>query len=283
MDGRILMLCTVLVAGVPGPAGAGGEEAMDLERQVCGLKEPFLFWLWSGMAGRPDAARVAGLRNVEDIAFGTGDRRTLRGYRLKATGADGQPVEPRGYLLVMQGNAILADSLIGRFASWAADGYDVYLYDYRGYGRSDGRRRLQAIVSDYTEIRAALDASGYARRLVYAFSFGGIVLLDGLGNRDLPDRIVVDSTPARLSNYGCPADYDPVAHLPEDCGRFLFVTGRDDAVVTPAMSRELVETARARGARVLEDDTFGHPFMERDPSAHARRMRAVGDFLLGTR
>ncbi|MGD2113253.1 MAG: alpha/beta hydrolase, partial [Gammaproteobacteria bacterium] len=179
MDRRILMFCVALacVAGRPGPGQ--GEEAMDLEQRVCGLKEPFMFWLWSGAAGRPDAARVADLRHVEDIAFGTVDHRTLRGYRLRATGPDGQVSAPRGYLLVMQGNAILADQIIGQFARYAAAGYDVYVYDFRGYGRSGGRRRLRAMISDYAEILAALDVAGYDQRLVYAFSFGGILLLDG--------------------------------------------------------------------------------------------------------
>ena len=253
---------------------------MQLEQSVCGLREPFMFWLWSGMAGSPDAERVAGLQNVEAIEFETRDNRLLRGYRLRAARGDGQAVSPKGYLLVMQGNAILADQIIGEFAPFSAAGFDVYLYDFRGYGRSGGRRRLRAIVSDYAEIIAALDSSGYEQRLVYAMSFGGIVFLDGFSSHGRLDRIVVDSTPSRLSDYGCPPDYDPVNHLPEDCGHFLFIAGQSDRVVTPAMSQALVETAQQRGAQVLRDEAFGHPFMDHDRSVHRRRMKAIEDYLL---
>ena len=56
----------------------------ELEKTVCGIKEPFFFWLWSSMAGSPDSARVEGLANAEDISMRTVDGRTLRGYILKA-------------------------------------------------------------------------------------------------------------------------------------------------------------------------------------------------------
>jgi alpha/beta superfamily hydrolase len=275
----ILLAFLALFAGVTLAVQEDG--AMGLEQSVCGLKEPLMFWLWSRMAGGPNADRLAGLRNLEDIAFTTKDGRLLRGYELKAGGPDGQPSAPRGYLLVMQGNAILADQIIAEFAQYAAAGFDVYVYDFRGYGRSRGRRRLKAIVSDYAEILAALDAAGYGQRLVYAMSFGGIALLDGFEAHGRLDRIIVDSAPSRLSDYGCPTAYDPVSHLPDDCHRFLFIVGQNDTVVTPAMSQELVETAQLCGAEVLRDAAFGHPFMEHEPSVHRRRMQVIEDYLLG--
>ncbi len=262
--------------------GSAGQEAGGgkLERSVCGLQEPIMFWLWSGMAGSPDAGRVAGLRNVEDVTFETKDKRLLRGYKLKATGREGQLTSPKGYLLVLQGNAILADQIIGAFTNYSSAGFDVYVYDFRGYGRSGGKRRLQAIVSDYVEILAALNSSGYERRFVYAMSFGGVVFLDGFESHARLDRIVVDSTPSRLSDYGCPAAYDPVDHLPGDCRHFLFIAGQQDGVVRPSMSRLLLDTGQTCGAQVMRDAAFGHPFMDHDRSVHRRRMQAIEDYLL---
>lgn len=266
---------------VPGITSARQTDGdVQLEESVCGLQEPLMFWLWSGMAGSPNADRLAGLPNVEDIAFETRDGRQLRGYRLKATGSEGQLTSPKGYLLVMQGNAMLADRIIGEFATFSSAGLDVYVYDFRGYGRSGGKRRLRAIVSDYAEIIAALNASAYEQRLVYAMSFGGIALLDGFVANDGLDRVVIDSTPGRLSDYGCPPEYDPVNHLPADCRRFLFIAGGNDRVVTPAMSQILVETAQACGAEVFRDAAFGHPFMDHDRSVHRRRMQVVEEYLL---
>ncbi|MDH3561361.1 MAG: lysophospholipase [Gammaproteobacteria bacterium] len=253
---------------------------MELEQSVCGLQEPFMFWLWSSMAGNPDSDRLGRLRNVEDIAFETKDNRLLRGYKLKATGREGQVASPKGYLLVMQGNAILADQIIDEFAHFSSAGFDVYIYDFRGYGRSDGKRRLKAIVSDYIEIIAALNLSDYEQQFVYAMSFGGVAFLDGFESHGKLDRIIVDSTPSRLSDYGCPSEYDPVNHLPEDCSHLLFIVGQNDRVVSPSMSQMLVETAQQRGAQILRDEAFGHPFMDYDRSVHRRRMQVIEDYLL---
>lgn len=155
----------------------------------------------------------------------------------------------------------------------------MYLYDFRGYGRSEGRRRLKAIVSDYRAILARL-ADDYPRRLVYAMSLGGIIFLDAHDPRHPPQRVVIDSSPSRLSGYGCPADYDPVRHLPADCHRFMFIAGERDGVVSPAMSAELREHAARCGARVIVDPDFGHPFMDPDVAVHRRRMQLIADFLL---
>ena len=160
---------------------------MELEQSVCGLKEPFVFWLWSNMAGSPNANRLASLENVDDISFKTKDNRILRGYKLKATGNTGQVTSPKGYLLVLQGNAILSDQILDEFAHFSSAGFDVFIYDFRGYGRSEGKRRLKAIVSDYVEIIAALNSSNYDRHLIYAMSFGGIALLV-LAYRDRGNR-----------------------------------------------------------------------------------------------
>jgi hypothetical protein len=277
---RLLVLLSFLVTG-SGCASAWQEGSdMNLEQSVCGLKEPLVFWLWSSMAGSPDANRLAGLQNVEDISFETKDNRVLRGYRLKATGSDGLAPSPRGYLLVMQGNAILADQIVNEFTRFSSAGFDVYIYDFRGYGRSGGRRRLKAIISDYAEILSALDSAGYAQRLVYAMSFGGIAFLDGFEQHGRLDRIIVDSAPSRLSDYGCSPEYDPVNHLPDDCGHFLFIGGEDDRVVPLSMSRELMETAQQRGAVIIRDEAFAHPFMDRDRSVHDRRMRLIGEYLI---
>ena len=259
--------------------GLASNANMNLEQSVCGFKEPLIFWLWSNQAGRPDKGRLLGMENIEDILFRTSDGRILRGYRLNATGG-GAPAAAKGYLLVLQGNAMLADQIIPAFKDYADAGYDVYLYDSRGYGRSEGRRRLKAIVSDYQEIIQQLANKPYRQRLVYAMSFGGIVLMDGWLENSAFDRIVVDSSPSRLSGYGCPPAYDPVSHLPADCSRFMFITGMKDTVVTPAMSDEMSTVAGERGANVLRDDAFAHPFMDRDPSAHRRRFHSIRHFLL---
>jgi len=274
-----LFLATVLTACASAEQGDG---SMNLEQSVCGLKEPLLFWLWSNQAGSPDENRLKGLSNVVDINFKTADGRTLRGYQLAANFVSNksQTSKPKGYLLVIQGNAILADQILAEFRSYAEAGYDVYIYDYRGYGRSEGKRRLKAIVNDYKAIINSLNAGAYEQKFIYAMSLGGIIFLDAITDDLKLDRVVIDSSPARLSTYGCPSSYDPIEHLPMDCSNFMFIIGPRDRVVTPAMSQEMVEKAQLRGARLLTDPEYSHPFMDSSWSVHQRRMSTIEKFLL---
>jgi alpha/beta superfamily hydrolase len=175
---------------------------------------------------------------------------------------------------------MLADQILSSFTHFSNTDVDVYIFDYRGYGRSEGKRRLKAMVNDYGEIIDLLDSRPYSSRLFYAMSFGGIVLLNALKERWQGASIVIDSTPSRLSDYGCPEAYDPVNNLPEEASNFLFIAGGQDHVVTPAMSRDLIETAQERGALVLRDPEMAHPFLDRSILVRDRRREVVSSFLL---
>ena len=274
---RYLVILALLTAHVHGVACYAGQPSPDLEQSICGLKEPFVFWLWSTAAGVPSDARLAQVANIEDVAMTSSDGRILRGYKLKPPlSQDGRGL-PRGYLLVAQGNAMLADQIITRFQPFAGLGYDVYIFDYRGYGRSKGKRRLKAILDDYREIIQQLDTQPYPRRAFYGMSFGGVVLLDALRHHAGEQTVVIDSSPSRLSNYGCPTEHDPVNNLPRNVGTLLVIAGARDKVVRPGTSRELLELAEDRGATVHREPAWGHPFMDGQTQ---QRLQAVREFLL---
>jgi hypothetical protein len=93
--------------------------------------------------------------------------------------------------------------------------------------------------------------------------------------------VIIDSTPSRLSTYGCPQVYDPILHLPDDCSNFTIITGKRDHVVTAAMSQEMVKLAQQRNAKVIRDAEFSHPFMDSSLTVHQRRMNMIERFLLG--
>ena len=268
----LLYLFSACTTALPDPKNS------PVEQSICGLKEPIYFTQWSNAAGEPDTSRIAGIANIEDISLTTKDGRILRGYKLKASLGESRSTA-KGYLLVVQGNAMLADQIIDGFQEFASSGYDVYLFDYRGYGRSEGKPRFKAILSDYGEIIDHLDSLSYSKSRFYGMSFGGVVLLDALKTKSGEKRAVIDSTRSRFSYYGCPEKHNPVRNLPEDCSNFLVIVGLADRVVTPEASKELLDTAHRRGASVLKDPQLGHPFMERDRSLHKRRMQAVRSFL----
>ncbi|MEW6037261.1 MAG: alpha/beta fold hydrolase [Pseudomonadota bacterium] len=250
-----------------------GKPPSDLETSVCGIVlEPLAFWQFRQAAGAPDASRVRSLRGIERLSFTTGDGRVLGGYRLRAA-------DPRGYLLVAQGNAMLADQIMGALAFFRDLGLDVYVYDYRGYGLSEGKSRLKAIVSDYREIIAALNSQGYQRRYLYGMSMGGVILANAAGAGGEYDALVVDSSPSRISRLGCPEGYDPVRNLPQDATRLMLIIGLRDRIVMPWEIEELARLVAERGGLVVKSPEFAHPLQDTDPAIRRRRFRAVADFL----
>ena len=262
-----------MTSTVSGARAALAQEA-DVESAVCGaIREPFMFWLWRSMAGSPDPKRVTHIRGLEQIHFKTRDATELGGYKLANT-------NPKGYLLVAQGNAMLADQLAADLQVFRDLGLDVYIFDYRGYGISKGKSRLAAIAADYAEIVSYLNTLGYAKRLLYGISMGGIILLNAVGRSQAYTRLVVDSSPSRISDFGCPERYDPVAHLPEDSSRLMIVTGSRDEVVRPSQMDELIRVARSRRGRVLQDNEFAHPYQDLSHATHRRRQNEVAAFLL---
>jgi hypothetical protein len=266
------LLLTAVVGGVTAsPAMAVPDSP---ETSVCGfIREPLAFWLFRRAAGSPDAQRVAGIRDIERIHFETLDKRILGGYRLRARG------KPRGYLLVAPGNAMLADQIMGELQIFRDRGFDVYVYDYRGYGLSGGSSRLKAIISDYRELVAHLNRQNYRRRALYGMSMGGVILLNAVGAKGDFSTLVVDSSPSRISHLGCPGEFDPVNHLPADCSRFQLIIGERDRVVWPAEMEELMIAIRNRGGKVLERLDYAHPFQDA-PAIHRRRLEEVAAFLL---
>lgn len=276
MRGPLLALSLSIMSIAP----AAGKAADKLEQSVCGwLREPLAFALWSRAAGRPEgkiAPRVDGAL-VEPVSHRTADGRLLHGFRLRPDSSAARA----GFVLVAQGNAMLADHLLYEIAALTAGGREVYIYDYRGYGASEGRPRLKAIVADYVQIAAALADSPGGPANFYGISFGGIVLSNVVGSGVNYARLVIDSSPARVSPYGCPKRYDPVENLPADASGILLVRGELDTVVPPAATREFADVVQARGGQVVTRRDFAHPFMDFDFAARTARQALIRSFLLG--
>lgn len=269
-----LLLLSALLAAC---AGIGHQE-VNVEESVCGvIKEPVVFWLWNRCAGKPNPVLAQGVKGAEAISYKTADGRTLRGYRLIGKAVDGQAPAS---VLVAQGNAMLSDQLLDVMSRVSDAGIEVLIFDYRGYGQSEGLRRLKAITSDYTEIFEKLVPKDGRRRLLYGISFGGIVVANVIGAGVEFDRAVIDSAPSRLSNYGCEPRYDAVLNLPDDASRIMVIAGARDRVVKPGDSRELITTVAQRGGKAVYRQEFSHPFMDASDS-HQIRMDLITKHLLG--
>ena len=260
---------------------ASSSHASERESTICGwFKERFVFKLWSSVAPNPDESRIKSLKYVDNVKFTTSDNRELNGYVYRAHSNDNGKIKAKGYILMALGNAMISDQMIGHLKDFAERGYDVYIYDYRGYGASEGKRRINAMIEDYKEIIPTLNEH-YERNLLYGISLGAAIILNAIGSGVHFDKAVIDSSPSKFSNYGCPEKIDPINNLPKDASKILVITGQIDSVLKPTMTSELRVLAEKSGAKVFDGKDYAHPFMDRDAVIHEERMRRIIDFLNG--
>ncbi|MFN3579696.1 MAG: alpha/beta hydrolase [Pseudomonas sp.] len=273
---KIFTLIIALFLTLSLPLAAWGER----EATMCGaIKERLMFTLWHWHTPKADPQRAAAHPDIEPTEFVTSDGKTLRGLRYIARDPQLQGEAAKGYLLLAMGNGMVADQMVVEMQAYAEAGYDVYVFDYRGYGRSEGRRRLGAIIADYREVVEHLNQR-YDRALLYGTSFGGIVVMNVIGQGALFDAAVVDSSPSRLSEHGCPVAVDPIEHLSEEqAGRLLVITGDRDTVLDNSMIGALREEAARMGLDTYRGRDLAHPFMD-SPAAHARRTALIREHLL---
>lgn len=253
------------------------------EAAICGwVKEPLVFTLWSSLTPSPAPERVTRHPDISLAEFVAADGKVLRGYRYAARDSHLPYIQPKGYLLVASGNAMISDQLIVGLGDYAAAGYDVYVFDYRGYGRSEGRRRLNAIIADYREMVARFNQH-YERTLLYGISLGGLVMMNVIGAGAGFDAVVIDSSPSRLSDYGCPGWVDPLNNLSESLGsKVLIITGGRDGVLDESMVGPLRERAAALGLGTHHEAGWDHPFLDA-PAVHETRQRLIREHLLNPR
>lgn len=268
--GRVLLLSLHVF---PARAGAGAQqENREIEVTRC-QGEKLIFWLWSLMAGGADERNVDGLEGVNRETLETVDGRELRGYRI----ATDRP-RPRGYILVVQGNAQLADQLVPLLHSYRSGGYDIFVYDYRGFGASEGKRRLNAMISDYGEIVQELNGRSYEQRVLYGLSFGGVVLLNAVSEKDY-DSLVIEATRGDISAFECPTEWSPPRQLPADCSEVLLMASESDPVIDAEDMEPLLDQARLCGASVVVHSAPYHPFMSEPAAAQRKRWATILDFL----
>ena len=196
---------------------ANFSHASERESTICGwFKERFFFKIWSSIAPNPDESRIQSNPYIENVKFTTSDNRKLNGYVYYARKDEIGKQAAKGSILMALGNAMISDQIIARLKGFSEKGYDVYIYDYRGYGTSEGKRRINAMIEDYKEIIFYLNEH-YQTTALYGISLGAAIILNAIGSGAQFDRAVIDSSPSRFSSYGCPEEID--GELETDHGR----------------------------------------------------------------
>lgn len=142
----------------------------------------------------------AGYRH-EDIRFAAADGTKLHGWHLKADARALGGKAPKGTIVQFHGNAQNISSHYLALAWLTRHGYDLFTFDYRGYGLSEGEPQPRGT---YLDGMAALDKawelhekSGAKKFVVFGQSLGGLVAMRAFADFRHQDRttlVVMDST-----------------------------------------------------------------------------------------
>lgn len=101
---------------------------------------------------------------------------------------------PKGSVLFLHGNGQNISTHIASVFWLPEQGYNVLLYDYRGYGYSQGVSSLENSVADFPTVLRYLynkDPFSQKKLVVFAQSLGGAIALNGLVHT--PKDITVDA------------------------------------------------------------------------------------------
>ena len=231
---------------------------------------------------------------AEDVYFPTRDGLTLHGWFVPTAGA------AKGTVIHFHGNAENLTNHIALSAWLPSSGYNLFIFDYRGYGRSQGRvSREGTIIDGHAAVDAALKRPEVDPRRLYVYgqSLGGAIATVITAERPEIRALIVDS--AFGSYRGIAAHhagrtlfsnalggfaarmlfsegYDPIDYVARIAPRPIFVIAAgNDVVCPPHLSRELFDAAGEPKRFWLSQDT-GHGAAILD---HNEGMRRVLEFL----
>jgi len=129
---------------------------------------------------------------VEEVTFAAPDGPALNGWWLEAQG------EQKGTVVYCHGNAANV-TLHTRYVAWLSErGYAVFVFDYRGFGKSEGSVSRAGTVDDAV---AAIDVAlrrDPERTIVFGHSLGGAVGVAAAARRKAVRGVIAEST---FSNY----------------------------------------------------------------------------------
>lgn len=166
-----------------------------------------LFFQPSGVMER--TPRALGL-SYQDVYFTTVDGVRLHGWYLPARG------RPVGSLLFLHGNAENISTHIFSVGWLPRRSFNVFLFDYRGYGLSQGRPSMAGVQRDYTAAQDWLLARPFERHhgiVVFGQSLGGSIAIYGVAHSQRKKSL------RALVSESAPSDYRGIAR--EKLGGFF--------------------------------------------------------------
>ena len=178
---------------------------------------------------------------AKDVYFKSGDQ-----YRLNAWFFPAAPSSAwkDWVLLISHGNAGNISYRMELYEAWLGEGFNVFAYDYRGYGLSSGRPSESGTYEDVTSAYHWLIGQGFDPYKIIAFgeSLGAAVATD-LASREPLAALVMQSTFTRIVDIGkelfpwLPVEtvstirYDTHSKLPEIRVPVFILHSRQDTMI----------------------------------------------------
>lgn len=228
----------------------------------------------------------------EDVNFKSADGTKLHGWFLKSKSS-----KPKGTVVFSHGNAGSLGHHLG-FVMWLAEaGYQVFMYDYRGFGKSGGVLNRDGMVQD---VKAAfLYVSGRKdvqqdKIISYGHSLGGAKSVAALAEMQPKGlkAIVIDGA---FSSYQAMAklvagdfgtelisdEFSPKDFISKINGTpLLVVHGQKDQVVPFSQGKQLFDLANEPKTLFdVKEGTHGDA-LSRDEGAYRKKMLAWLDSLI---
>lgn len=126
----------------------------------------------------------------DDVYFSSDNNISLHAWHIYPD------TDAKGLLLVAHGNA---QNLSSHYTSWIwllEAGYELFIFDYRGYGQSEGKANIIGSIKDTSAALDYIERSYEGDYFVCGQSLGGTILLNALQNRDNSriKSVIIDST-----------------------------------------------------------------------------------------
>jgi len=146
----------------------------------------------------PDAADIL----YEDVYLDTADGLQLHGWKLNA---DTQKTEGRilGTMIFFHGNGDNVSTQLPNTFWLVKEGYDLYVFDYREYGLSQGKAELDTAIID-TELMITYVAGQLPeneKMIVMGHSLGGAMAIYAVAHSDYREKIEALITIEAFSDY----------------------------------------------------------------------------------
>jgi len=222
-------------------------------------------------------------RSFEEVFFHAGDGTRLHGWFFPAD--PGSPWVDVA-LLLMHGNAGNISHRLHFYEAWLGLGLNVFAFDYRGFGRSEGKASEEGTYQDAQAAVAWLRQRGFApdRILALGKSLGGGIASE-LALRERVGALILQSTFTSIPDIGAELfswlpvrrmnsiKYDTLQKLPRIDVPVLILHSRADALI--GFHHAERNFAAARDPKMLVEAKGDHNnLLEADRAGYLRGLKA---------